>query len=172
MSKPRRQSFLKACQRISQYYDSMNEDSPMESQSLTAQQSIALIKENLWTDPAVRRTRKEKIQIMIRVFEILLRSDELMRTNPRFRQTVYAKINETMDEIKTYKERIVNEIEENVDNIQMLLSIAARTMTGADQLSLELDQWKEKAESLKEDTEYLESLFSIILHRQAEYASI
>lgn len=173
MSKPRRQSFLKACQRISSYYDSMDKPFMESSTSFTKEQSIEMLKDILIPfDPTIKRTRSEQIQNMTTVFEILVESDELMRTHPRFRESVYTKINETQLEFKKYKKNMMDQMAYHVHRLQTLLSDASETMSYADRMSAALDPWLEGVDRLKEHTSRLEDLFNTLLERRTQYESI
>ncbi len=189
MSKrPRRQSFLRACERITRYYrcpfqeaseekdetmPDREEPTPLPLPRLpqyTKEMAMSILKANLLemnTLPSNQRT--ERIRLATTIFETLLHSDELLRVNPRFRDTIYMKIDELIGELDHYVDRHAEKIEPHLDAIQAIVDRMSRTIPEANQLTIDLEDWFDRFQSLKEDQTYLRSLFNELLALRPRY---
>jgi hypothetical protein len=187
--RPRRQSFLRACERIRCHYVDLVEGGSEEKEEIMTdveevkndtplprtiqypkEVSVQMLKsklEDIHTIP--KGQRHERIRIATSIFETLLHSDELLRINPRFRDTVYMKIDELMEEIEHYVDRQADKIGPHLDAIQHVLQSMSRTIPEAKTLSTELTDWFNEFMCMKEDHTRIQTLFDELLALRPRY---
>jgi hypothetical protein len=185
----RRQSFLRACERITRYYGC-----PFQEASEEKEEIMTDVEEPMTTIPSPRRIqytkevsaiilksnlnmmnmlspdqRSERIRLATNVFQAVLHSDQLLRENTGFRDTVYMKIDELIGELDHYVDQHAEKIEPHLIAIQAIVDRMSRTIPEANQLSIDLEDWFDRFQSLKEDQTYLRSLFNELLVLRPRY---
>lgn len=165
----RRPAFLRACERISQYYRMESDDVETDVKEthhlkqLSMYESIRMLKSYLLefdTLPSYG-ARIPRIRLAEKIFETILRSDELLQKNPGFRGIVYHKIDELKSDLDDYLDNKLKSIQKNVDEIQDTLSVMISTLPQCGPLSVRLQEWMTDLSKVEETDhhDYLRSLF-------------
>lgn len=165
----RRPAFLRACKRISQYYRMESDDTETDgkethrSKQLSLYESIRILKSYLLEFDTLPfyGARIPRIRLAEKIFETVLRSDELLQKHPELRDIIYNKIDELKSDLDNYRDNKLKSIQKNVDEIQDTLSVMISTLPQCGPLSLRLHEWMTDLSKVEETDhhDYLRSLF-------------
>ena len=158
----RRPAFLEAQKRISAYYREQSTEKKYQKK-LELQTSIDILKRYLYEFHELPSygSRILRIRLAEKIFETVLQSDDLLEKNPRFRQTVYDKIDELTDDLDTYLSKKRKSIQKHILQIQDTLQLMIPTLPECGPLSVRLQDWMNDLSTIEETDrhDYLRSLF-------------